>query len=267
MNIEIIKLSILTFIAGVFSKIYDDLNDNKIFDSLFFKNNKDYINEFLKGIHYILLIYVSSIHIYPLLLFVLPNIILFITDSKAFDMPYEYSGIIAFFLFSFYLVIDNFSKLKTIFNRNIIFIGVTYMILTYFFDTLLFKNVEFGYKKLAVRGVMTILMTVILSINYYFKLLPDELMFCLWYIIGYCLTSCFFQAYSIWKSNDQPNEPNKDENPNDETNEPNDVTNDETNDVTNEPNVTNDETNDETNEPNDVTNDVTNDEINDETKT
>ena len=31
MNREIIKLSILTFLAGFFGKIYDDLNDNNLF--------------------------------------------------------------------------------------------------------------------------------------------------------------------------------------------------------------------------------------------
>ena len=58
MNKEIIKLSILTFLAGFLSKIYDDLNDNNLFDYIFLLKNKEYINEFLKGMHYILLIYV-----------------------------------------------------------------------------------------------------------------------------------------------------------------------------------------------------------------
>ena len=203
MNKEIIKLSILTFLAGFLSKIYDDLNDNNLFDSIFLLKNKEYINEFLKGMHYILLIYVSSIHIYPLLLFAIPNIILFIKDSNAFEMPYEYSGIIAFFIFTFYLIINNFSELKPIFNYYVIFFITIYLILTYIFDVLLFKSVEFGYKKFAVRGFSVILMISILVINYYFKLLPDELLFCLWYIVGYCLTSCFFQIYLILKSKKQ----------------------------------------------------------------
>ena len=69
--------------------------------------------------------------------------------------------------------------------------------MTYLSDTLLFKNVEFGYKKLAVRGFSTTLLILMLVINYCFKLCPDELLFCLWYIIGYCVTSCMFQAYLI----------------------------------------------------------------------
>jgi hypothetical protein len=199
MNVEILKLSFLTFIAGVFCKIYDDLNDNNLFNFLK-KKNKDYINEFLKGMHYVLLIYVSSIHIYPLLLFVIPNLPLMIVDSNAFDMPYEYSGMIVFSLFSLYLIIDKFSKLKEIFNRNVILLITIYIFGTYCFDTLLFKNIEFGYKKFAVRAFAVILAMSILVINYCFKLIPDELIFCLWYIVGYCLTSCFFQILLIFKS-------------------------------------------------------------------
>jgi hypothetical protein len=77
---------------------------------------------------------------------------------------------------------------------------IAYMGLTHLFDTLLFKNVEFGYKKLAVRGVSSVLMISLLTMNYKFKMLPDELMYCLWYPIGYCVTSCFFQIFLIYKS-------------------------------------------------------------------
>jgi hypothetical protein len=199
MNKEIIKLSILVFLAGVLSKIYDDLNDNNLFDYLLLDKNKEYINEFLKAAHYILLTYVSANHIYPLLLFIIPNIILTIKDPKAFEMPYEYSGIIAFFIFSFYLIINNFSKLQLMFNYYIIFYITIYFAGTYIFEMLLCKDVEFGYKKLAVRGGAVVLMSLMLLINYCFKLLPEELTFCLWYIIGYCLTSCFFQIFLISK--------------------------------------------------------------------
>ena len=200
---EIIKLSVLTFLAGVFCKIYDDLNDNNLFHSFHLEKNKEYINEFLKTFHTILLIYVSSTHIYPLLLFVIPNILLFIIDSKAFEMPYEYSGIIAFFLFSLYLIISNLSKLKPLFNYYVLLLTIIFLFITYLSDTLLFKNVEFGYKKIAVRGFSTIMWILMLVINYCFKLCPDELLFCLWYFIGYCLTSCMFQLYLI-KQNTKP---------------------------------------------------------------
>ena len=203
MNKEIIKLSVLAFFAGLFCKIYDDLNDNNLFDYLLLDTNKEYINEFLKASHYILLIYISSTYIYPLLLFVLPNIILMIKDPKAFEMPYEYSGMITFFIFSFYLIINNFTQLQLLFNYHNIFYITLFLSSTYIFDILLCMNVEFSYKKLAVRGLAVFASCSALLINYLFKLVPNELAFCLWYIIGYCLTSCFFQIFLILKSQQQ----------------------------------------------------------------
>jgi hypothetical protein len=206
MNKEIIKLSILTFLAGVFCKIYDDINDNNLFTYLCLDKNKEYINEFLKAVHYILLVYISSDHIYALLFIMLPNIILFINDTKAFEMPYEYSGMIAFSIFSFYLAVNNFSKLMLMFNYYIIFYIVIFLLSTYIFDILLCKNLEFGYKKLAVRALAVFFTASVLLINYCFKLVPDELTFCLWYIIGYSLISCFFQIFFILKSKKQIDE-------------------------------------------------------------
>jgi hypothetical protein len=213
MNKEIIKLSILTFLAGVFCKIYDDINDNNLFNYLCLDKNKEYINEFLKAVHYILLVYVSSDHIYALLFIMLPNIILFILDTKAFEMPYEYSGMIAFSIFFFYLTVNNFSKLMLIFNYYIIFLIVIFLLSTYIFDILLCKKLEFGYKKLAVRALGVFFTASVLLINYCFKLVPDELTFCLWYIIGYSLISCFFQIFLILKSKKQIDKPPVDKPP------------------------------------------------------
>jgi hypothetical protein len=200
MQKQIIQLSVLTFIAGMFCKIYDDLNDNDLYTGTVFFKNKDYINEFLKGMHYLLLGYTSYNYIYPMMLVTVLNVLLFVSDSKAFELPYEFSGLITFVLFTIFLVINNLSELKSILNYNIIFMVIAYMGLTHLFDTLLFKNVEFGYKKLAVRGVSSVLMISLLTMNYKFKMLPDELMYCLWYPIGYCVTSCFFQIFLIYKS-------------------------------------------------------------------
>lgn len=207
MQKQIIQLSVLTFIAGVLCKIYDDLNDNDLFTGTVFFKNKDYINEFLKGMHALLLGYISYDYIYPMMLFTVLNVLLFVSDSTAFELPYEFSGLIASVLFTIFLVINNLSELKSILNYNIIFMVIAYMGLTHLFDTILFKNVEFGYKKLAVRGFSSVFMISLLTMNYKFKMLPDELMYCLWYPIGYCVTSCFFQILLIHKSTNAIKEP------------------------------------------------------------
>jgi hypothetical protein len=190
------EISVLTFLAGVFCKIYDDLNDNNLFHSFHLEKNKEYINEFLKTIHTILITYVSSFHIYILLLCLLINAFFFIIDSKAYESPYEYSSIIAFSLFTLYLIIDKFTKMKILF-KHFIFLATICLFGGYICDILLFNKVEFGYKKLVARALYTIIIILILVINYCFTLFPDELLIFSWYVIGYCVTSCMFQVYLI----------------------------------------------------------------------
>ena len=204
MKLEIIKLSVLTCIAGVFCKVYDDLNDNKLFELEIMKNYrmyKDYINEFLKGMHYILLTYISSVYVYPVLLFLIPNIILQYYNKEAFELPYEYSGMCCFYLLGIYLLLNNYSSL----NYKFFIVLVLFFVGTYFTDILLFKHVEFGYKKIVMRFFAVLLMLLVLFKN----ILPDEVGFCFWYVIGYCMTSCIFQMYLIINSRSKEKEKQK----------------------------------------------------------
>jgi hypothetical protein len=201
MKFEILQLSILIFLAGVFSKIYDDINDNDIFEKIsFLKNNKKCINEFLKGIHYILLTFVSSKYIYPLIIILISNIICFLFDKKAFNMPYEFSGIILFTLLCIYLLVNNLSVLYNFYNIKIGVIIIFYLCLTYLFDIYIFKNIEFDYKKLIVRFFSSLIFFMVFVLNTYIKFCPEEMLFGLWYIIGYCITSCMFQIFLIYTS-------------------------------------------------------------------
>jgi hypothetical protein len=212
MNLEIIKLSILTFLAGVLCKVYDDLNDNELFITDFMKKNRDFINEFLKGMHYILITYISSTYIYPILLFLIPNTFLFFLNPEAYKMPYEFSGTLALTLLGIYLIIDNLNELKESFFMTLI-VGIIYILGTYFFDILLFKNIEFGFKKLVVRAFTTIFIILVLLTNYYLKMIPDEILYFLWYIIGYAVTSCAFQIFLIMKNKNDNNNEFVEENP------------------------------------------------------
>ena len=181
MEPEIIHLSVLTFLAGVFCKIYDDLNDNNLFEKhSFLLKNKEYINEMLKGVFYILLTYASS-------------------NKKAYEMPYEYSITIIFLLFSVYLCFSHIEQF-------ISFISMTTMLLIlvgsiYIFDIILCPNtVEFGYKKLILRFFASISILLLFLTNYFYKFCSDEILYCWWWFFGYCLTSSCFQLYLIWDS-------------------------------------------------------------------
>jgi hypothetical protein len=194
MRAEIIRLSVLTFIAGAICKLYDDIFDNQLYTGPYV----GYVNEFLKGMHYILLTYVSSTYIYPVLMSVLINGPVFVFDRSAFG-TYETAGMAAFALWACYLVVSNVAQL----NSVVFMIVAGHMLLTYLFEVGLCKNVEYGYKKLCIRGTSATFFASVLIANAYFQYLPDEYLYCLWYIVGYCVVSFFFQTYLITRSPDK----------------------------------------------------------------
>ena len=69
----------------------------------------------------------------------------------------------------------------------------------YFIDVGLCKEVEYGYKKLCIRGTTAIITASLFIANAYVQYLPDEYLYCLWYIVGYCIVSALFQIYFISK--------------------------------------------------------------------
>lgn len=197
MEPEIIHLSVLTFLAGVFCKIYDDLNDNNLFEKhSFLLKNKEYINEMLKGLHYILLTYVSSKYIYPILFVATFVITQASFDEMIFKMPYDLSSTVIFLLFSVYLCFSHIEQLKTFISNVLILFYI--VVGVYLFDIFLCPNtVEFGYTKLAVRFFGSISILLVHLTNYFFHFIPDEELFWLWHIVGYSLTSSCFQLYLI----------------------------------------------------------------------
>ena len=199
MNLEIIKLSVLICLAGVLCKVYDDFNDNDLFETEFLKKKKEYINEFLKGMHYILLTYVSSFYIYPVVFITIMNTLLLVLDRDAFT-PYETSGTYCYVLFTIFLLFTKYSQLCGIYKYIIMSLLVS-VVGAYIMDNIFCKHIEFGYKKLFIRAFIIIIITPVLILNNYFHFFPDDLILCIWYIFGYMLTSCIFQIFLIMKSN------------------------------------------------------------------
>ena len=69
----------------------------------------------------------------------------------------------------------------------------------YIHDIIPFKNVEYGYNKLIIRGIGLICYILLLIANYYFSFLEDGLIVFVWYLIGYVLISVIFQYLLCFK--------------------------------------------------------------------
>ena len=204
MNYEIIKLSFLTLLAGILCKLYDDMNDNNLFEKNdFFKKNKEYINEFLKSFHVFIFAFISAKSIYYPLFFMLFNLLNIIFDYESYIHPYEYTGIIILILFFLYYLFENYLSLyKTLqnilFNFQFIIINIIILLISiYLADVCFFKNIEFGNKKLFVRFLGFISLLLFIIFNNYFHFFDDELILFSWYLVGYCFVSCIFQIILI----------------------------------------------------------------------
>jgi len=104
MNIKLLFLLFLLLSCGTFVKIYDDLNDNDLFEYLYLSKEKEYINHFLIGFNYIVFTLIAinlPIVFLTICSVILPQIIM---DRTAFDDPYEMNVVVLFFLLTLYLL-------------------------------------------------------------------------------------------------------------------------------------------------------------------
>ena len=113
----------------------------------------------------------------------------------SFSLPYEYSGLLAISIFGIFLCIYNCAM----FNCQFIILIIVILLGLYVMDGVACRNIEYGYRKLAIRGFSGMFCMVLLISNYYLNLFPANQLFCLWYIVGYLVTSCIFQFLLIHK--------------------------------------------------------------------
>ena len=155
MNFQFILLFLST-LAGILCKVYDDLNDNSVFfekNNSFFRLNKLYISETLKGMHYIILTFITTFTIYPLLVNIIANWLQYVVGrGDGFKEPYEFSGLCVFSLFFICMMFyhkDSSCTVSTILT-NLFLIGLL-CIGHYIVDFCMISNVEFSNTKFVSR--------------------------------------------------------------------------------------------------------------------
>lgn len=84
-------------------------------------------------------------------------------------------------------------------NYHVIILTIALLLGIYVFDIVSCRNLEYGYRKLLCRVFLLIACIVLLISNYYLNFVPSNQLFCIWYWVGYCLTSCIFQFLLIHK--------------------------------------------------------------------
>ena len=124
-----IQYYILAILFGIMFKIYDDMIDNDLYECTeFLKKNKKYIVEFLKLACCGLLVYISSKYPMCVIIFAIINIIQYVIEyiyygKTAFDLPYEYSGLLCLIIYILYLFLYNVHDISSLILNNILIIS------------------------------------------------------------------------------------------------------------------------------------------------
>ena len=172
------------FLGGLLCKVYDDFNDNHMIGN--------HVQEILKGSQWILLAILCHADFnFASIIFIL-NALNAVNNWEEWDFPYETSLLVlapVFLLMSFHTV-SYFSMYDWL-----------YLIIFTLCMALepLFIKEEFSYRKLMVRGCLSINTLFGICIASYFDISPSILKFS-YYCLGYALFSSGFQAYLLTRS-------------------------------------------------------------------
>lgn len=203
------KYILVSILAGVFTKLYDDINDNKLL--IEYKKNK-FLTEILKGLTIISITGLSLQYpLYFLSLFLVVIVQYFVDKTGPYKDPYEKSLLVSM-LFMF-LLFDykklNSNKLwKSIpdfsTSRNIIILVIITVISYSIFEGRMMKQ-EVSYVKLYSRIILIMYCIFVIYI------LPETfngIKILCYYLIGYFTVSIIIQYKSLQKLH-QPNHPEK----------------------------------------------------------
>lgn len=195
------KYYVASFIAGLSAKLYDDIQDNIVLK----KYKYPFLEELLKGIHYVLFTTISLEDNMFFLLSYVSNLSNYIANNEAFSSPYEYS---LFFSFLFVFLFLNRSDILTTYS-NISFydiLTIISLLSTNIIEPFLFTG-EYSFIKLVCRLYFFIFSSVVGLLPFLSKTIRHIFL----YFSGYFFVSVIVQYISlyVYKQDDDKNNQNK----------------------------------------------------------
>ncbi len=204
---------VLPGLLGIVVKIYDDLNDNNMFnDNEILLKNKDFINECLKWFMVFSLGYLSAKNFFLTFIFCIIiftdqlSVILFKTHTKEnpYGKPYEKSGLYFSIAFLIYSIFYKQNELMEIYNNKLIFYILLYVLLWILIEDKFFnvnhqqKKEDFSTKKLWIRSTAIPIFGALIFFNNKYNFTKAEIFNpIIYYTLGYTATSVLFQIYLL----------------------------------------------------------------------
>lgn len=204
MDIKTLFYFILSIFAGFYCKIYDDMNDNELFgENKFLLKYKSYINEFLKGIHYLLYAFISYEYYYFSTMVAITSVFQIVLYPDSF-LEYETSGLLSAIFFIILLSFKKYKSFKSLFSDISCIFTLKFVCTLLFlygnqfiFDLYLIGNIEYSFKKLLVRAWWSFSIFTLVVINHYKHYFSDDIICTILYFMGYFMMSCMFQIYLL----------------------------------------------------------------------
>ena len=211
------KYYVLSLILGILCKLYDDLYDNDLYEYFnISKENKSYLNEFLKSL-FALGFSVLAIKYFLFYLFFLTINLVLLTLKKTDFGPYELSGmyasiiLIPFVDWSYDIEENNlenhilFLIFGSIGKSQLFLIDILCVICAsatlYITEKMIgLIDIEYSYKKFIIRSIEAFILILLLFISNNFLFLSENIIICVLFTLGYLLTSSFFQYILLSKN-------------------------------------------------------------------
>jgi hypothetical protein len=187
-----LKYYILSLLAGVSNKIYDDIKDNNLIEN---KKTKKNIEVILKILFFICFVLVSLKYPLYYLCFIIINLQYLYYDNSAYD-SYEKNGLLLILLLIPFINWKNTTDIK----KSGIIILLIYLC-SYIFEIKSdFIKVEYSLVKFIQRSLLAIGNLILFFVNRKYKLYNDNFVLFNISCIGYFTTSAIFQYILISKN-------------------------------------------------------------------
>ena len=178
---------LISLLAGLSVKVYDDLNDNIILQKI----RNDTLMEFLKGFHFISF---TAISIEEPLFFIISyfaNLMNYMGNNEAYSDPYEHSLLYSFMLL--FIILD-YKKIRDIclLDKLLILCMCSTMFMEPIIMHYCFQNSEFSFHKMIIRSILLINVIVFCFLS---NSRASKYVFS--YCIGYFSFSVLVQYYSL----------------------------------------------------------------------
>ena len=173
---------VYAILGGIICKVYDDLNDMDILRS-------EKINEILKGGQWMILTLLSINDFNFSILFYLIQFINYLANPNEWSNSYESSLL---YLYPFLIILSFHTR------RYITIPDILILVFFCIFSILEPLNIieEISYKKLFIRSIGSIIISILLFISLYFNISPSIKKILL-YFLGYTVISTYFQIYNL----------------------------------------------------------------------